>query len=152
MSAKCLFVMTHTMLSIVQLSWCWEAYFTTLVRDTDNASTEYVFGNCDFKKDLKLYTIVNIEVADMKNKVILRAIMEDVKRQPTCVILRSKGKEEATYLDAPYSLQICVVRITYIFSRIRHNLFFYEFYIPPGYTSQVDWEMSVYGPSKVLDF
>lgn len=38
----------------------------------DNASTKYVFGNCDFNKDLKLYTTVNFKVADMKHKVILR--------------------------------------------------------------------------------
>lgn len=78
--------------------------------------------------------------------------MENVKSQPTCVILRSNGKEGDTYLDTPYSFQICVVRITYIFSQIRHNLYFYEFYIPPGFTSQVDWEMTVFGPSKVLEF
>ncbi|XP_026739292.1 uncharacterized protein LOC113502112 [Trichoplusia ni] len=133
---------------------CWQ-YFTPL-KDIvlDNSKLEpqhlhsdYYFGDCKRPSQI-FYAHVHLDHMEVLGKIIIRGWL-DLKRIPTCIILRSTAYAYDLLRSTTYNFQFCVPRITYCHTHKRHKYYYYEWYLPMDVVGGMNWDIYFYGPPNV---
>ncbi|XP_032526757.1 uncharacterized protein LOC116777359 [Danaus plexippus] len=144
-------VILHSLLEIS----CWK-YFTSLSdltltgsdKDFDVMHSEYTFGNCQ-EGNIKFFVHVHKDHMDVLGKLIIREWL-NIRRIPTCIVLRATSFEIDMFRSTAYAFQICIPRITYCHSQKRFKYFYYEWYIPKEMIGGMNWDIYFYGPEGVV--
>ncbi|XP_013183213.1 uncharacterized protein LOC106129258 [Amyelois transitella] len=110
--------------------------------------SEYYFGDCR-RSGIRLYTSVHIQNIEVTGKIIIRGWI-DVKRIPTCIVLRGYAPNEHLFRSTSYNFQMCAPRISYCHSKRQFRYYYYEWYIPSNYKGGMDWDILFYGPPSLV--
>lgn len=71
-----------------------------------------------------------------------------MKHLPSCIVLRGTSFLEDTYRAIAFNFQICVARLTFIYSLKTWRYYYYEWYIPNDIPGTMNWDISFYGPDE----